>query len=156
MDREARTTALGPMFRQVYNEVDLLVERGFEIAVRGVPVQVALRNREEDHISDPPRSPAAEWSLPRPRGEGEELLPLPKPRLVSLRRNEEPHMPGERDGTAWSFSRGVRAQTLSGPLRYAAQTPWSRSPSSPPSKIFRRAGSRRSRNGSGRITRNGR
>src|SRR5256886_11670919 len=115
MDREARTTALGPMFRQVYNEVDLLFERGFEIAVQVVPVQVDLRNREEDHVSDSPRFPAAEWFLPRPRGEAEELLPLPKTRLASLRRSEEPHTRGERAGPAWSFSRRVAHKLYVGP-----------------------------------------
>src|SRR2546430_13171594 len=98
MDREARTTALGPMFRQVYNEVDLLVERRFEIAVQVVPVQVDLRNREEDHVSDSPRFPAAEWFLPRQWDEAEVLLSLQKTRLDALRGYEAPHTPSVRDG----------------------------------------------------------
>src|SRR5207302_322385 len=137
--REARTTAFGPVFGQVYDEVGPLVERGFEIAVKVVAVQMEFGNRDEDHVPLAPRRPTAERFIPGPRGEALKLLPLVDAGLVSLRGHEEPHAVWEAS-RPHGLSPAWRAQTLCAALRYARETPWSRSPSSPRSRTSRKAG----------------
>src|SRR5947199_1989839 len=88
--REARTTALGPVFGQVHDEVDPLVEGGFEIAVEVVAVQVEFGDRDENHVPQAPRRPTAERFIPRRRARAPEPLLLEDPRLLPPRAREEP------------------------------------------------------------------
>src|SRR5207302_11480503 len=153
--REARTTPLGPVVRHGLDEVEPLAEGASEIAVEVVAAQVELGNRDEDHVPQAPRCPTTERLIPRPRGEAEELLLLVDTGLVSLRGDGEREA-GREACRPHGLSPRRPAQTLCAALRYARETTWSRSPSSRRSKTSRKAGSRRSRNDSGRTMRIGR
>src|SRR5207245_2600673 len=95
MDREARPPALGAVFRQVHDEIRAVSERRLEVAIEVIPEEMEFRDRDEDHVPEPPRGGAPEGLFVVPGRELQQRLALIPARFILLGRHEKPHVGGK-------------------------------------------------------------